>query len=267
MSALAASGFNRTRPKNGSLPQSDATEGDDPDSWGAHSPPPAKQGVDALSSFVGGDAFEGMDLRALDTWSIEAKIRNLSLDEMEARKEKERLQDLLQSRYGRRASSVGSRASNRKGSASSKKSGSAVSSELSAARSAPLQASVFSPTEGQTTDEPSSFPLADSSDVASDGPAAPGKSAIIDYAEQQQKPEVEDHSFAIDWIIKRPIPFHTIRNLRNPWREDRQIKVSRDGTELEPSVGKELLELWLKLPPEGCGSCGRAKPRFLENED
>ncbi|CDO77163.1 hypothetical protein BN946_scf184657.g38 [Trametes cinnabarina] len=43
------------------------------------------------------------------------------------------------------------------------------------------------------------------------------------------------------------------RHLRNPWNHDREVKVSRDGTELEPSVGQALLEEWDKLdqaPPQ-----------------
>jgi len=50
--------------------------------------------------------------------------------------------------------------------------------------------------------------------------------------------------FKIEWIHTDRLPFHRTRHLRNPWNHNREIKVSRDGTELEPSVGQALLEEW-----------------------
>jgi len=52
--------------------------------------------------------------------------------------------------------------------------------------------------------------------------------------------------FQIEWKETRPLPFAVVRHLRNPWRDGKQIKVSRDGTELEPTVGNALLEEWAK---------------------
>lgn len=42
------------------------------------------------------------------------------------------------------------------------------------------------------------------------------------------------HSFRIEWIRHTPLPFSRTRHLRNPWNADREVKVSRDGTEVEP---------------------------------
>ncbi|KAF9046303.1 YT521-B-like domain-containing protein, partial [Panaeolus papilionaceus] len=50
--------------------------------------------------------------------------------------------------------------------------------------------------------------------------------------------------FSVEWISTNRLPFHRARHLRNPWNHDREVKVSRDGTELEPSVGHRLLEEW-----------------------
>ncbi|WFD32728.1 hypothetical protein MSPP1_003778 [Malassezia sp. CBS 17886] len=50
--------------------------------------------------------------------------------------------------------------------------------------------------------------------------------------------------FFIRWINTKALPFAEIQNLRNPWRDNRLIKVSRDGTELEPHVGEQLVALW-----------------------
>ena len=50
--------------------------------------------------------------------------------------------------------------------------------------------------------------------------------------------------FYISWKITKPLPFSEIQTLRNPWRDNRLVKVSRDGTELEPNVGKQLIKIW-----------------------
>ncbi|KAF8215175.1 YT521-B-like domain-containing protein [Mycena galopus ATCC 62051] len=51
-------------------------------------------------------------------------------------------------------------------------------------------------------------------------------------------------NFQLQWLCTDRLPFLRTRQLRNPWNHDREIKVSRDGTELEPSVGQALLEEW-----------------------
>lgn len=68
-------------------------------------------------------------------------------------------------------------------------------------------------------------------------------------APPDEKGESEDQtlwgeSFEIQWIETARLPFCHTRHLRNPWNHDREVKVSRDGTELEPTVGQALLEAW-----------------------
>lgn len=53
--------------------------------------------------------------------------------------------------------------------------------------------------------------------------------------------------FRVEWIRTDPLPFQRVKKLRNPWRDNRQVKVSRDGTELEPGVGRQLLDEWNHL--------------------
>lgn len=53
--------------------------------------------------------------------------------------------------------------------------------------------------------------------------------------------------FRIEWIVTQRLPFYKTRHLRNPWNHDREVKVSRDGTELEPKVGQQLLDEWVSL--------------------
>ncbi|KAJ7621876.1 YT521-B-like domain-containing protein [Mycena polygramma] len=51
-------------------------------------------------------------------------------------------------------------------------------------------------------------------------------------------------NFQLQWLCTERLPFQRTRHIRNPWNHDREIKVSRDGTELEPTVGQALLEEW-----------------------
>lgn len=53
--------------------------------------------------------------------------------------------------------------------------------------------------------------------------------------------------FKVEWLCTERLPFYSTRHLRNPWNQDREIKVSRDGTEVEPGVGQQLLEQWRTL--------------------
>lgn len=56
--------------------------------------------------------------------------------------------------------------------------------------------------------------------------------------------EVWGTPFRVDWVKTTRLPFHRVRHLRNPWNQDREIKVSRDGTEVEPEVGRLLMLAW-----------------------
>ncbi|KAI0821953.1 YT521-B-like domain-containing protein [Trametes gibbosa] len=53
--------------------------------------------------------------------------------------------------------------------------------------------------------------------------------------------------FKVEWIRSDRLPFTRTRHLRNPWNHDKEVKVSRDGTELEPAVGQALLDEWEKF--------------------
>ena len=50
--------------------------------------------------------------------------------------------------------------------------------------------------------------------------------------------------FKIEWVSTNRLPFYRTRGLRNPWNANREVKIARDGTELEPSVGKRLLQMF-----------------------
>jgi hypothetical protein len=53
--------------------------------------------------------------------------------------------------------------------------------------------------------------------------------------------------FKIEWISTNRLPFYRTRGLRNPWNANREVKIARDGTELEPSVGERLLQMFHRM--------------------
>lgn len=71
----------------------------------------------------------------------------------------------------------------------------------------------------------------------------------LDDLQAKDEGPVWGESFKVEWIRTNRLQFYRTRNLRNPWNHDREVKVSRDGTELEPSVGQALLDEWDKPAP------------------
>ena len=63
-----------------------------------------------------------------------------------------------------------------------------------------------------------------------------------------EEAEVEAQSFGkpfrIQWMSTERVPFHRTRGLRNPWNANREVKIARDGTEIEPTVGRKLVQLF-----------------------
>ncbi|XP_010077327.1 PREDICTED: probable ATP-dependent RNA helicase YTHDC2 [Pterocles gutturalis] len=57
--------------------------------------------------------------------------------------------------------------------------------------------------------------------------------------------------FKVEWIQKERIPFQFAHHLLNPWNDNKKVQISRDGQELEPQVGEQLLQLWEHLPLSG----------------
>lgn len=52
------------------------------------------------------------------------------------------------------------------------------------------------------------------------------------------------HPFKVEWLSTEKVPFNRARGLRNPWNQNREVKIARDGTEIEPSVGRRLVSLF-----------------------
>ncbi|KAK9595320.1 hypothetical protein V6Z93_005092 [Aspergillus fumigatus] len=50
--------------------------------------------------------------------------------------------------------------------------------------------------------------------------------------------------FRVQWQSTSRVPFHRTLGLRNLWNANRKVKICRDGTEVEPQVGKILINLF-----------------------
>ncbi|KAL8824410.1 MAG: hypothetical protein Q9191_005078 [Dirinaria sp. TL-2023a] len=69
--------------------------------------------------------------------------------------------------------------------------------------------------------------------------------------EQQPLSETQAYGrpFKIEWLSNNRLPFYRTRGLRNPWNANREVKIARDGTELETSVGRRLIQMFQKMTP------------------
>jgi len=54
--------------------------------------------------------------------------------------------------------------------------------------------------------------------------------------------------FKVEWLSTNRLPFYRTRGLRNPWNSNREVKIARDGTELETSVGRRLIQMFHREP-------------------
>ena len=69
--------------------------------------------------------------------------------------------------------------------------------------------------------------------------------------------------FTIEWLATNRLPFYRTRGLRNPWNANREVKIARDGTELETNVGRRLVQMFhtsstSPVAPQGGWSTSRA---------
>ncbi|KAM4614595.1 3'-5' RNA helicase YTHDC2 isoform 2-T2 [Polymixia lowei] len=53
--------------------------------------------------------------------------------------------------------------------------------------------------------------------------------------------------FTVEWIHKESLSFQCAHQLFNPWNDNKKVQISRDGQELEPQAGGQLLLLWEKI--------------------
>ena len=76
--------------------------------------------------------------------------------------------------------------------------------------------------------------------------------------------------FRLEWLSTTRLPFYRTRGLRNPWNSNREVKIARDGTELEPAMARRLIGLFHRdlsqaaaLAPGGPGGVGLGGPMMM----
>lgn len=69
--------------------------------------------------------------------------------------------------------------------------------------------------------------------------------------------------FKLEWLSTARLPFYRTRGLRNPWNSNREVKIARDGTELEPSVGRRLIGLFNRAQSPGPMAQGMRGPMAM----
>ncbi|KAJ7628330.1 YT521-B-like domain-containing protein [Roridomyces roridus] len=71
----------------------------------------------------------------------------------------------------------------------------------------------------------------------------PGKAEMDAGGEADSDPGW-GRNFKLQWLSTVHLPFQRTRHIRNAWNRNREVKVSRDGTEIEPVAGQLLLAEW-----------------------
>ncbi|CAI6098278.1 unnamed protein product [Clonostachys chloroleuca] len=80
------------------------------------------------------------------------------------------------------------------------------------------------------------------SEIGSDKESDAGSTKSNEEEEEESK--TWGKPFKLDWLCTTRMPFYKARGLRNPWNSNREVKIARDGTEIEPVIGKRLIGLF-----------------------
>jgi YT521-B-like domain len=84
-----------------------------------------------------------------------------------------------------------------------------------------------------------------------DKPESPEKEEVDGTGEDSSGPQTFGRPFKVEWISTARLPFYRTRGLRNPWNANRDVKIARDGTELETSVGRRLVQMFHRAVTPG----------------
>lgn len=92
---------------------------------------------------------------------------------------------------------------------------------------------------------------ADTEDSDTESDAGSEQSSHHSNAEEEEGGKTWGKPFKLEWLSTNRLPFYRTRGLRNPWNSNREVKIARDGTELEPSVGRRLIGLFNRIQSPG----------------
>ena len=111
---------------------------------------------------------------------------------------------------------------------------------------------IFWEAESEGSDR-SASPIAEGPSDPLDPSAEATKSGTLEIQDEPTQPagtvQAFGKPFKISWISTNRLPFYRTRGLRNPWNSNREVKIARDGTELETSVGRRLIQMFHRPIP------------------
>ncbi|KAK4155363.1 zinc finger CCCH domain-containing protein 45 [Chaetomidium leptoderma] len=92
-------------------------------------------------------------------------------------------------------------------------------------------------------------------DEGSNGSGGGGDTGSVRSGQESStsEPKAWGKPFRLEWLSTARLPFYRTRGLRNPWNSNREVKIARDGTELEPSVGRRLIGLFNRAQSPALG--------------
>ncbi|KAF2098627.1 hypothetical protein NA57DRAFT_75865 [Rhizodiscina lignyota] len=119
---------------------------------------------------------------------------------------------------------------------------------LDAPRTIPTPATEFAP-KGHIIDDSARGTIFWEADHSDEEEVEEPKESVEQHidAEGSGGQQVWGKPFKIEWLSTNRLPFYRTRGLRNPWNANREVKIARDGTELEPSVGNRLVQMFHRM--------------------
>jgi hypothetical protein len=66
----------------------------------------------------------------------------------------------------------------------------------------------------------------------------------LSYGYEEKSSSTGPRRFQVEWRSFQCVPFRRTKGMRNSWNDNKEVKVARDGTELETSVGRQLVGLF-----------------------
>ncbi|KAK9467091.1 zinc finger CCCH domain-containing protein 45 [Lipomyces arxii] len=80
-------------------------------------------------------------------------------------------------------------------------------------------------------------------EVISDSPAT-SPAAVSDAGEADTTFKSWGTPFNVEWLSTKRVSFFKTKGMKNAWNANRDVKIARDGTELEPTIGRVLIRLF-----------------------
>ena len=77
-----------------------------------------------------------------------------------------------------------------------------------------------------------------------DGDTDGAKDSVSVPEDGAEEPKAWGKPFKLEWQSTVRLPFYRARGLRNPLNANREVKIARDGTEVDAEVGKKLVGLF-----------------------